>query len=68
MLVGAEVAEFSGDGCHVVGVLVGEVEAGSVSATITCAVPLADLGVPGLPGQVSLTESFSTVIDTYANR
>ena len=39
---------------------------GSVSASVTCAVPLADLAVPGLPGQIRITESFATPIDTYS--
>ncbi len=38
---------------------------GSLTATITCVVPLADLVVPGMPGQVTLTESFTTMINAY---
>jgi len=38
---------------------------GSVSATVTCVVPLADLAVPGLPGDVTITESFDSALDTY---
>jgi len=38
---------------------------GEVSASVTCTVPLADLAVPGLPGQIRLTETFSTPIDPY---
>jgi hypothetical protein len=41
-------------------------QAGQVTATATCVVPLADLAVPGLPGQVTITESFSTPINTYS--
>jgi len=41
-------------------------QSGEVSATITCTVPLADLSVPGLPGQIHLSETFSTPIDPYS--
>lgn len=39
---------------------------GEVWATITCMVPLSDLSVPGLPGQIRLTDTFSTPIDPYS--
>jgi len=38
---------------------------GTVTASVTCVVPLADLAVPGLPGQVTIADSFSTPIDPY---
>ncbi len=41
-------------------------QAGEVAVAITCLVPLADLGVPGLPGQIEVTGRFSTPIDAYA--
>ena len=41
---------------------------GSVSVTISCVVGLSDLSVPGLPGQIRLTETFTTPIDTYTDR
>jgi hypothetical protein len=41
---------------------------GEVSVTLTCSVPLGDLGVPGLPGFVTLKESFTTPIDPYTLR
>jgi len=41
---------------------------GSVTAAVRCVVPLADLAVPGLPGQVEVAESFTTAIDTYVPR
>lgn len=40
----------------------------SVSVTVTCPVPLADLSVPGLPGTVEVTSTASSVIDTYRGR
>ena len=39
---------------------------GEVSATVTCTVRLSDLSVPGLPGQIRLTETFATTIDPYS--
>lgn len=41
---------------------------GQVQANITCAIPLSDLAVPGLPGSIKFTESFKTAIDAYTNR
>jgi Flp pilus assembly protein TadG len=43
-------------------------EPGQVSAAVTCLVALADLSVPGLPGQVAITEDFTTPINTYESR
>jgi len=41
---------------------------GSVAVTVTCEVPLADLSVPGMPGHIRLTDSFSSSIDPYTPR
>jgi Flp pilus assembly protein TadG len=43
-------------------------EPGEVSAAVTCRVALADLSVPGLPGQVTIAEDFATPINTYESR
>ena len=40
----------------------------AVTATVTCTVPLADLGVPGLPGQRPLTATAVSPLDTYRGR
>jgi Flp pilus assembly protein TadG len=39
-----------------------------VSATVTCQVPLADLVVPGLPGSVTLSYTFTSPLDPYRGR
>ncbi|MGV1006379.1 MAG: TadE/TadG family type IV pilus assembly protein [Candidatus Nanopelagicales bacterium] len=41
---------------------------GTVSATVSCTVPLADLAVPGLPGSRTLTSTGQYAIDTYVQR
>jgi hypothetical protein len=41
---------------------------GDVTVTITCAVGLADLLVPGLPGSVTVETSFISPIDAYRER
>ncbi|MDR0488690.1 MAG: hypothetical protein LBG99_04700 [Propionibacteriaceae bacterium] len=41
---------------------------GTVSVALTCTVSLSDLAIPGLPGEVRITESFSTHIDPYKRR
>ena len=43
-------------------------QAGTVSATITCVITLSDLAVPGLPGTITLTDSYAVPIDPYALR
>ena len=43
-------------------------QAGEVSVTLTCRVPLADLGLPGLPGHVTVTAAGSAPLDTYRRR
>ncbi|MDR2974866.1 MAG: pilus assembly protein [Propionibacteriaceae bacterium] len=40
---------------------------GQVRVTVTCPVPLSDLMLPGLPGQVTLSGAFSTPIDAYSS-
>ena len=42
--------------------------AGQVSATVTCALPLGDLGVPGLAGTKTITATMSSPLDTYRGR
>ncbi len=39
-----------------------------VSAEVTCTVSMADLLVPGLPGQITVTASARERLDTYAER
>jgi Flp pilus assembly protein TadG len=39
-----------------------------VSATVSCQVPLSDLVVPGLPGSVTLSYTFSSPLDPYRGR
>ncbi|MGO9078937.1 MAG: TadE/TadG family type IV pilus assembly protein [Streptosporangiaceae bacterium] len=40
----------------------------TVSATVTCWVPLSSLAVPGLPGRKLLQASFSSPLDPYRGR
>lgn len=40
----------------------------TVTATISCTAPLADLAVPGLPGTKTLTATWTSPIDTYRAR
>jgi Flp pilus assembly protein TadG len=40
----------------------------TVSATVTCRVPLADLVVPGVPGSKLLHATFSSPLDPYRGR
>jgi Flp pilus assembly protein TadG len=42
--------------------------AGQVSATVTCALPLGDLGVPGLAGTKTITATMSSPLDTFRGR
>lgn len=42
-------------------------QAAAVSAEVSCAVPLADLGLPGA-GSITVTESATSVLDTYRER
>jgi len=41
---------------------------GAVRATVSCSVPLADLLVPGWPGELSVVATASAVIDRYRGR
>lgn len=41
---------------------------GQVSATVVCAVPLADVLVPGWPGSVEVRATASAVTDSYRER
>jgi len=43
-------------------------QAGTVTATITCVITLSDLAVPGLPGTITLTDTYAVPIDPYALR
>lgn len=40
----------------------------AVTATVSCAVPLANLALPGLPGTARLSASFTSPLDTYRSR
>ena len=42
--------------------------AGQVHATVTCGLPLGDLGVPGLSGTKTITATMSSPLDTYRER
>lgn len=43
-------------------------QSGTVRVTVTCTVPLSDLVVPGMPGQVVAKASASSVLDTFRRR
>ncbi|MEJ8653658.1 hypothetical protein WKI65_37840 [Streptomyces sp. MS1.AVA.3] len=43
-------------------------QAASVTATVTCTIPLAQLTVPGLPGSKTLTATATSALDQYADR
>ena len=40
----------------------------AVTAIVTCAVPLANLALPGLPGTARLSARFTSPLDTYRTR
>jgi Flp pilus assembly protein TadG len=40
----------------------------AVTAVVSCAVPLANLALPGLPGTALLRASFTSPLDTYRSR
>jgi Flp pilus assembly protein TadG len=43
-------------------------EPATVSATVQCTVPLADLWIPGLPGSRTMTATFYSPLDLYRQR
>ncbi|MFC9033649.1 hypothetical protein [Streptomyces arboris] len=43
-------------------------EPASVTATITCTIPLSQLSVPGMPGSKTLTATATSSLDQYADR
>lgn len=43
-------------------------QAASVTATVTCTIPLSQLTVPGLPGSKTLTATATSALDQYADR
>jgi Flp pilus assembly protein TadG len=40
----------------------------TVSATVSCTVPLSDLALPGLPGEHTMTATFASPLDVYRQR
>jgi Flp pilus assembly protein TadG len=40
----------------------------TVTATVSCAVPLTDLALPGLPGTVRLSAAFTSPLDVFRSR
>ncbi|WP_371648024.1 MULTISPECIES: TadE/TadG family type IV pilus assembly protein [unclassified Streptomyces] len=43
-------------------------QVGTVTVTVTCTVPLAELLLPGLPGAKTLTSTATSVVDQYRQR
>lgn len=43
-------------------------QVGTVTVTISCTVPLADLLLPGVPGSRTLTSQFTSVVDAFRSR
>ncbi|MFJ5804071.1 hypothetical protein [Streptomyces decoyicus] len=43
-------------------------QAASVTATVTCTIPLSQLTAPGLPGSKTLTATATSALDQYADR
>ncbi|MHA6765094.1 TadE/TadG family type IV pilus assembly protein [Streptacidiphilus sp. PAMC 29251] len=43
-------------------------QTGQVTVTVHCTVSLADLSVPGLPGSITMTSTFTSVTDAYRAR
>jgi Flp pilus assembly protein TadG len=39
-----------------------------IAATVTCVVRLDDVGLPGLPGRLTITKTMTSPIDTYRER
>lgn len=43
-------------------------EPAAVTVTVTCVVPLSDVGLPGLPGTKTLTATFTSYLDQFRGR
>ncbi|OEJ30015.1 TadE/TadG family type IV pilus assembly protein [Streptomyces subrutilus] len=43
-------------------------QVGTVTVTVSCTVPLADLLLAGVPGNKTMTSSFTSVVDAYRSR
>lgn len=41
---------------------------GTITSTVTCAVPFGDVFLPGMPGFIKLSASGSSALDTYRSR
>lgn len=41
---------------------------GQVTVTVTCTVLLSDVAMPGLPGSITVTSTFTSVVDAYRAR
>lgn len=52
-------------GCQGVALSGGFVAGGTITARVTCAVPFGDLGLPGLPGAVTVVGTSAAPIDVY---
>lgn len=52
-------------GCRPVALTGGLVAGGVVTAEVTCAVPLGDLGLAGVPGQVTVIGTSAAPVDVY---
>jgi len=54
-----------------VGVAAFEVEVGTpatITATVSCRVPFADIALPGMPGSIALASTGYSALDTYRSR
>lgn len=61
----AAVAAVTPGGCRGVALSGGFVAGGTVTARVTCSVPLGDLGLPGLPGAVTVVGTSAAPLDVY---
>lgn len=50
------------------GLTTGLGETGTVTATVTCTVSMANLAFPGIPGQIVVTKTASSPVDPYRER
>lgn len=41
---------------------------GTVTSTVTCAVPFGDIGLPGMPGSITIVAHGTSALDTYRGR